>query len=148
MWPCIIEKAALSYIDTNIGPSTKYHEHARRTVKLKQSPNVFINLENSIGDTFQQAFLSKISKKQCFIELLMRAFSSNGDDIFQRRGDADTSIVSTVLEILRVWENVCFIAAGADLPIMLIYMWNDMTGQIKLKSEGTRKYKESVHDIG
>ena len=98
MWPCIIEKAALSYIDTNIGPSTKHHEHARRTVKLKQSPNVFINLENSIGDTFQQAFLSKISKKQCFIELLMRAFSSNGHDIFQRRGDADTSIVSTVLD--------------------------------------------------
>ena len=98
MWTCIIEKAALSYIDTNIGPSTKYHEHARRTVKLKQSPNVFINLENSIGGTFQQAFLSKISKKQCFIELLMRAFSANGHDILQRRGDADTSIVSTILD--------------------------------------------------
>lgn len=106
MWTCIIEKAALSYIDTNIGPSTKYHEHARRTVKLKQSPNVFINLENSIGGTFQQAFLSKISKKQCFIELLMRAFSSNGHDIFQRRGDADTSIVSTVLDFASLGKSL------------------------------------------
>ena len=26
-------------------------------------------------------------------------------------------------------------------------MWNDMTGQIKMKSEDTRKYKESVRNI-
>ena len=31
---------------------------------------------------------------------------------------------------------------------MLIYMWNDMMGQIKMKSDGTRKCKESVRDIG
>ena len=31
---------------------------------------------------------------------------------------------------------------------MLIYMWNDRMAQIKMKSEGSRKYKESVRDIG
>ena len=31
---------------------------------------------------------------------------------------------------------------------MLIYMWNDMMAQIKMRSEGTHKYKESVRDIG
>ena len=39
-------------------------------------------------------------------------------------------------------ENVCLIVADTDLLIMLICVWNDMMGQIKMKSEGTRKYKD------
>ena len=45
-------------------------------------------------------------------------------------------------------ENVCLTVADTDLLIMLICVWNDMMGQIKMKSEGTRKYKVSVLDIG
>ena len=53
--------------------------------------------------------------------------------ILQSRGDADTSIVSTVLEFACVGENACLIAADADLLIMLNYMWNDMMRQTKIK---------------
>ena len=51
--------------------------------------------------------------------------------ILQSRGDADTSIVSTVLEFACVGENVCLIAVDTDLLIMLNYMWNDMMGKSK-----------------
>ena len=68
--------------------------------------------------------------------------------ILQSRGDADTSIVSTVLEFACVGESACLIAADTDLLIMLNYMWNDMMGANQNKGEGTRKYKELVRDIG
>ena len=129
------------------GPSTKDHEHTRRTMKSKRSPDVSVDLENSIGDITQQAFLTNGNNKQCFIELLVRALSSNGHNVVQCRGDADTSIVSTVLDHACAGENVCLIATDTDLLIMLIYMWNNMMGQIKMKSEGTRKYRESARDI-
>ena len=63
-------------------------------------------------------------------------------------GDADASIVSTVLDFACAGENVCLITADTDLLTMLIYMWNDMMRQIKMKSKGTRKCKKSVRDVG
>ena len=72
--------------------------------------------------------------------------SSNGN-VLQCRGDVDTPIVSIILDFSCAEKNVCLIAADTDLLIMLIYMWNYMMGQIKLQSEGTRKYKVSVRDI-
>ena len=72
--------------------------------------------------------------------------SSNGN-VLQCRGDVDTPIVSIILDFSCAEENVCLIAADTDLLIMLIYMWNYMMGQIKMQSEGTRKYKVSVRDI-
>ena len=41
-------------------------------------------------------------------------------------------------------KNVCLVAADTDLLIMLIYIWNDLIQSIKMKSQGTRKYQESV----
>ena len=117
-------------------------------MKSKKSPDVSVHLKNSIGDVSQQVFLANSNNKQCFIELLVRALSSNGHNVLQCRGDADTSIVSTVVDFACAGETVCLIAADTDLLIMLIYMWNNMMGQIKMKSEGTHKYKKSVYDIG
>lgn len=61
--------------------------------------------------------------------------------------DFDTSIVSTALDFACAGENVCLIAADKDILIMLVYMWNNMTGKIEMKSEGTRKYEELVSSI-
>ena len=63
-------------------------------------------------------------------------------------GDADASIVSTVLDFACAGESVCLITADTDLLTMLIYMWNDMMRQIKMKSKSTRKYKKSGRDVG
>ena len=126
-------KSSIAFDGYQDGSSTKDHEHARGTMKFKKSPDVSGHLENLIGDISQQAFLANINNKQCFIELLVRALSSNGH-VLHCRGDVDTSIVSTVLDFACAGENLCLIAADRDLLKMLIYTWNDMMGQIKMKS--------------
>ena len=132
-------KSSIVFDGYQDGPSTKDHENAQRTMKSKKSPHVSVHLENSIADISRQAFLANSNNKQCFIKLLVRAFSSNGHNVLQCCGDADTSIVSTVLDFACAGENVCLTVADTDLLIMLIYILNDMMGQIKMKSEGSRK---------
>ena len=59
MWNRIMEKTALSLMNTKM-------VHQRKTIimpkgqaiKWKKFPDVSVHLENSIGDNFQQAFLT------------------------------------------------------------------------------------------
>ena len=115
-------KSSIVFDGYQDGPSTKNHEHARRAIKSKKSPDVSVHLKDFIGDISQQAFMASSNNKQCFIELLVRALSSNGHNVLQCRGDAAKSIVSTVLDFACAGKNVCLIAADTDLLIMLIYM--------------------------
>ena len=107
-------KSSIVFSGYQDGPSTKDHEHARRAMKSKKTPDVSVHLQNLIGDITKQAFLAISNNKQCFIEFLMRALSSNGHNVLQCLGDVDKSIVSTVLDFARRGENT-------DLLIMLIY---------------------------
>ena len=128
------------------GPSTKDHEHAQKIIKPKK---VLWHL-CSFGKLdwwYLPTSTSGNSNKQCFIELLLRPLSSNGH-VLQCCAGVDTSIVSTFLYFACARENVCLIAAGTDLLIMLIYMWNNMMGRIKMKNEDTQKYKVSVRVLG
>ena len=77
-----MEKSNIVFDGYQDGPSTKDHGHARRTMKSKKFPDVSVHLENSMGDISQQAFLANSNNKQCFIELLVRALSSNGHNVF------------------------------------------------------------------
>ena len=86
--------------------STKDHELAQQTMKSKKSPDVSVHLENSIGDISQQAFLANSNNKEGFIELVTRVLSSNGHNVLQCRGDADTLIVSTFLDFPCAGENI------------------------------------------
>ena len=78
----IMEKSNIVFDGYQDGPSTEDHGHARRTMKSKKSPDVSVHLENSMGDISQQAFLANSNNKQCFIELLVRALSCNGHNVF------------------------------------------------------------------
>ena len=141
-------KSSIIFDGYQDGPSMKDHEQARRTMKSKKSPDVSVHLENSVGYISQQTFLANSNNKQCFIGWLVRTLSSNGHSVLQCCDDTDTSIISAVLDFACAGENVYLISADTDLLIMLIYMWNNMMGQLKIKREGTCKYKESVCDIG
>ena len=79
---------------------------------------------------------------------MAQALASDGHDVIRCRGDADTTIVSSVLDIACSGCDVTLVAADTDLLIMLLYMWNDLMGSIAMKSEATRKHKESVRDVG
>ena len=130
------------------GPSIKDHEHFRRLMKATVSPNVSVHMENSVGSTSQKAFLGNISNKQCLIDLLAVALESNGHSVVKCNNDADTAIVSTVLDYACENKDVCLVGADTDLLIMLLYMWNDAMGRIVMKREGSKRHKESVRDIG
>ena len=109
------QKSSIVFDGYQDGPSTKDHEHGQRAMKSKKSPDASVHLEDSIGDISQQAFLANSNNKKCFIELLVRALCSNGHDVLQCRGDADTSLVSTVLDFVYAGENVCLIATDTNL---------------------------------
>lgn len=81
------------------------------------------------------------NNKQCYFKLLVRSLSYNDHNVLQCCSNSDTSIVSTALNIACAREKICPIAADRYLEIMLIYMWNHMMKQIKIKSGSTRKYK-------
>ena len=68
-------------------------------MKSKTCPDVSVHLDNSIGGGItQEAYLTNSNNKECLIELLATALSSNGHGVVRCRGDAATSIVSTVLD--------------------------------------------------
>ena len=105
------EKSSIVFNEYQDGLSTKDHEHVQKTVKSKKSLDISLHLENSIGDISQQGFLANSNNKQCFIELLMRVLPCNGYQVLQCRDDANTSIVSTILNFVCAGENVCLVAA-------------------------------------
>lgn len=111
---------------------------------MKKTLVVFVPLENAISDISQQAFLSNSSNEECFIELVSLNY---GHNVLQCPVDFDTSVVSTALDFACAGENVCLIAADKDILIMLVYMWNNVTGKIEMKIEDTRKYEELVSSI-
>ena len=117
------------------GPSRKNHEHLRLTMKSMVSFGVSVNLDNSISDVTQKAFLCNSNNKEYLTGMLVHSFSCDVHSAVQGRRDADSSIGATVLDFACADMDVCLIAANTDLLRMLAYMWNNMIGR---KSEGRK----------
>lgn len=79
-------------------PSTKDHEHARRTSRCGAvSPTRKIDCNTKqVGQ--QEPFLANIVNKNGFIQVLMEHLSDRGVTVMQADGDADTMIVHEALE--------------------------------------------------
>ena len=102
------------------GPSIKDHKYFRRLMKASVSPNVSIHMENSVGSTSQKPFLSNVYNRQCLIDLLEVALAPNGHTVVKCNNDADTAIVSTLLDYACQNKDVCLVAADTDLLIILL----------------------------
>ena len=76
------------------------------------------------------------------------ALESEGHTILKSDGDADTVIVSSVLDHACTGTNVTLIATDTDLFIMLLYFWNNRMGKVVMKSEATKKHGATVRDVG
>ena len=112
------------------GLSTKDHEHTRRNLKTSISVDTSVHLDNTIGSVSQKSFLANSNNKQAFTELLANALREDGHNVILCQGDADVSIVSSVLDVACLGQNVTLIASDADLLIMLLYMCNNLMGEI------------------
>ena len=121
------------------GSSTKDHEHLRRLMGATVA--VSVESDNTFSNISQEAFISNVYNKTRLIDLLDVALESDGHTVRRCRGDADTFIVSAVLDHACKGEDVFLFASDTDLLIMLIYFWNNLMGYIIMKSEGTGCWK-------
>ena len=78
--------------------SVKSNEHARRSLNKGASQNVNITVDNQVPYSKEQ-FLSNIHNKSQLISLLKDFLSGDGQVVHIYKGDADTKIVSTALEV-------------------------------------------------
>ena len=76
------------------GPSTKDHEHLRRSTKTAATVNIDFDC---LACSDQQSFLANEENKGAFLKLLTDQFLSNGHDVQQAPSDADTLIVRVAL---------------------------------------------------
>ena len=81
------------------------------------------------------------------IKTLGGCYINNNHNVVRSPGDADTVIVSNILDFACLGHEIKQIGADTDLVIMLIYMWNEMMGKITMKSETTGKQNEVRRDI-
>lgn len=81
------------------------------------------------------------------LALLAEALESDGHLVLKSSGDAETLIVSTVLDYACI-NNVTLVAADKNLFIMLLYFWNTGMGRVIMKSEASKKHSATEHNIG
>ena len=127
--------------------STKDHEHKRRLLKAKVTPNTSVELENRFADVTQKSFLNNSKNKQKFINLLSDELELSRNLVVQCTGDTDTAIVSKDLDYVCDGNRVKLIGADADLLIMLLNFWNSEMAEITVLSEPTKKNEGIVRNI-
>ena len=81
-----------------------------------------VQLDKSIGETTQKSFLGSPRNKESLIDLLSYALSSNNHNVVRSIGDADTVIVSNVLDFVCLGHEVELISADTDLFIVNIHV--------------------------
>jgi hypothetical protein len=100
------------------GPSTKDHEHQRRS--MKSVANVKLDASMSIH-TNQQAFLANPVNKSQFITLLSHCLEAVGHRVWQAANDADTDIVRAALEMASSRRLTAVVADDTDILVLLVY---------------------------
>ena len=128
------------------GPSTKDHEHLRRSTAKRSADITVTGLSRCHND--QAAFLSNTSNKMQFIKLLSDYMQSKGHATKCSTSDADTLIVSTALGYARNNRSVVVVAEDTDIFVMLIHHWKTTMADIYMRKENKQSLKAAeVHSI-
>jgi len=112
-------------------PTIKDHEHTRRSVK--SAPNIAVDEAKPLYSN-QAAFLANKGNKKALIQLLAKYLTAAGHEVHQARDDADTLIVSHVLQIART-QCVTAVASDNDILILLLYHFQSELADIFLHCE-------------
>ena len=94
--------------------STKDHELQKRLLKAKVTPNISVELKNNFADVTHKPFFNNSKNKQKFINLLSDELELSGNKAVQGNGDAETAIVSKVLEYACAGNSVKLIGVDID----------------------------------
>ena len=120
-------------------PSTKDHEHRRRSSKVsKVAPSVSLEPVKAIMFD-QEQFLGNHHNKAAFIDMLMYKLGCVGVEAHQSNGDADTDIVAACLRLAEYSDcPVTVYADDTDILCMLLFHWRDHMSDIMFLSEGRK----------
>ena len=103
--------------------SIKLSEHVRRSALKSSTPNIKIS-EHSQSFYSKERFLSNPNNKKELISLLPTSFMADSQDLCVCKGDADSKIASTALELTK--ENqVLIVADDTDVAVLLLHRWNE-----------------------
>jgi hypothetical protein len=139
----------VSYVKNNYGvchvvfdgytdsSSIKYTEHERRKKANGSCQDININVENE-APCQKERFLSNKSNKVELISLLSKAFKDHGHEVYVCKGDADTKIVSTALEVAKLFKTTV-VADDTDVALMLLYHWHPGIHEVYFFQERGKK---------
>ena len=118
--------------------STKSNPHAIRSKSYSgSSQNVIAQEENEIPYS-KERFLSNNYNKSQLISLFSEYLANDGQMVHICRGDADTKILSTALELSK-GSNVIVVPDDTDAVVMLSYNYqNQITDIYFLQERGKR----------
>ena len=103
--------------------SIKLSEHVRRSALKSSTPNIKIS-EHNQSFYSKERFLSNPNNKKELISLLPTSFMADSQDLCVCKGDADSKIASTALELTK--ENQMLIVADdTDVAVLLLHHWNE-----------------------
>ena len=124
------------------GPSTKDHEHQRRSGKRA----AFVKVSEAVAVySHQQAILANEENKSQFIALLTRYLQDEGHEVCQSAGDADTQIVSSALQLASVTnQSVTVVADDTDILVLLLYHFKSELSDIYVRSEPKKGQKKGL----
>ncbi|KAG1681898.1 Neuroendocrine convertase 1 [Nymphon striatum] len=143
-----VAKAYVNYIRRNYGSafivfdgydspeSIKSNEHLRRAGSKGSTPNIIITEDNEVPYT-KERFLSNSHNKTQLISFLADHLTLDGQAVHICRGDADTKIVSTALEVANDSTTIV-VADDTDVAVMLLYHWNENISDVFFFKRGAR----------
>ena len=116
-------------------PSTKDHEHDRRSISKCANMNIQLNTSLTVS---QKVFLSNDANKAGLIKLLTPHLESADHTVKQAVADADTMIVSTTIDIASTGKSVLLFANDTDVILMLVHHWSNDFAPIYVRSDNTK----------
>ena len=123
-------------------PSTKDHEHTRRTVKRKGSAGPQHTSGSCIEENKvlmkQDKFLLSGENKSRFIDMLSGYLTRAGNDVVQCKNDADTEMVKCALDVAKTGRRVNVVADDTDVALLLLYHCEEEMADVSFTSERSK----------
>ena len=91
------------------------------------------------AEVTQKPFLNDSKNKQKLINLLSDELELSGNVVLQCTGDADTAVVSKVLDYTFADNSVKLMGADTNLLIMLLYFCNSEMAEMTMLLDPTMK---------
>ena len=152
--------AYVSYVRKNYGncfivfdgyesaTSINSNEHSRRMATNGSSRDITIREDNEVPYS-RERFLANTHNKTQLISFISDNLTEDGQRVYVCKGDADTKIVSTALDIAKNSPAIV-VADDTDVAVMLLYHWNEELFEVFFLQERGKKcwsIKESQLEV-